>query len=158
MIKPIKRILFATDFSDCSREALDYTLGLAERLGAEVHLVHVFERPVYFEVGVSHNIQLRHNVDEWIQDLKTGATKQLDALAAEVRGRQPGTQASLREGVPVDEILKAATETSADLIVLGTHGRTGLPHVVLGSVAERVVRSATCPVLTVRPAASTKTS
>jgi len=146
----IKRILVATDFSDCSRDALDYALGLAERLGAEVHLVHVFERPVYFEVGVSHSLQLGHNVDEWIRDLKAGATKQFDALAAEVRGRQPGTQASLREGVQVDEILKAAKETSADLIVLGTHGRTGLPHVVLGSVAERTLRFAPCPVLTVK--------
>jgi nucleotide-binding universal stress UspA family protein len=56
----------------------------------------------------------------------------------------------LREGTPVEEILNAARETSADLIVMGTHGRTGLPHVLLGSVAERVVRSAQCPVLTVR--------
>jgi nucleotide-binding universal stress UspA family protein len=152
----IRRILVPTDFSDCSRDALDYALSLADRLGAEVHLVHVFERPVYFEVGVSHSLQLRHNVDEWIHDLKAGATKQLDTLAAEVRGRRPGTQASFREGTAVEEILKAAKETSADIIVLGTHGRTGLPHVVLGSVAERVVRTAPCPVLTVRPSAGAR--
>jgi nucleotide-binding universal stress UspA family protein len=151
-MNPIKRILVATDFSDCSRAAIDYALGMAERLGADVHLVHVFERPVYFEVGVSHSLQLGHNVDEWIHDLKAGASKQLDALAADVRGRNPRTQVSLREGLPVDEILNAAKEASADLIVLGTHGRTGLPHVVLGSVAERVVRTAPCPVLTVRSA------
>jgi nucleotide-binding universal stress UspA family protein len=131
---------------------------MAARLDAEVHLVHVFERPMYFEVGVSHNVQLRHNVDAWVRDLKAAATKQLDALAAEVRGRHPGAQTSLREGLPVDEILRAAKEASADLIVLGTHGRTGLPHVVLGSVAERVVRAAPCPVLTVRLSASTKKS
>jgi nucleotide-binding universal stress UspA family protein len=147
----IKRILVATDFSDCSRAAIDHALAFAEQLGAAVHVVHVFEHPVYFEVGVAHSLQLRHNVDEWIRELKKDATKQLDALAAEVRGRNPGTQVSLREGLPVDEILKAAKEVSADLIVLGTHGRTGLPHVVLGSVAERVVRGAPCPVLTVRP-------
>ncbi|HET8761130.1 MAG TPA: universal stress protein [Nitrospiria bacterium] len=147
---PIKRILLATDFSDCSRAAIDYALAFAERLGAEVHLVHVFERPVYFEVGVSHRLQLGRDVDEWIRDLKADATKQLDALAAEVRGRKPGTQVSMREGLPVDEILLAAKALPADVIVLGTHGRTGLPHVLLGSVAERVVRGAPCPVLTVR--------
>ncbi len=155
-MNPIKRILVPTDFSDCSRDALDYALSLADRLGAEVHLIHVFERPVYFEVGVSHSLQLGHNVNEWIRDLKAEATKQLDALAAEVRGRRPGTQASVREGTAVEEILKAAKESSADMIVLGTHGRTGLPHVVLGSVAERVVRMAPCPVLTVRPTSGTR--
>jgi universal stress protein A len=155
-MKAIKRILVATDFSDCSRVAVDYAVNFAERLGADVHIVHVFERPVYFEVGVAHSLQLRHNVDEWMRDLKQDAAKQLDALAAEVRGKKPGTQTSLREGLPVDELLKAATEISADLIVLGTHGRTGLPHVVLGSVAERVVRGAPCPVLTVRLAAGAR--
>lgn len=149
-MKPIKRILIATDFSDCSREAVDYALSWAESLGAELHIVHVFERPAYFEVGVSHSLQLRHNVDEWIREVKHEATRQLDALVQEAKGRRPGVHGALREGPTVDEILKAAEETSADLIVIGTHGRTGLPHVLLGSVAERVVRSAPCPVLTVR--------
>ncbi|MEW6681342.1 MAG: universal stress protein [Nitrospirota bacterium] len=150
-MKPIKRILVATDFSDCSREAVDYALSFAERVGAEVEIVHVVERPVYFEVGVAHSLQLRHDVDQWLRELKAEAAKRLEALVKEVRNRKPGVRSSLREGMPVDELLKAAGETSADLIVIGTHGRTGLPHVLLGSVAERVVRGAGCPVLTVRP-------
>ena len=149
-MRPIKRILVATDFSDCSREAVDYALNFAERVSAEVEIVHVVERPVYFEVGVAHSLQLRHDVDQWLRELKAEAAKRLEELAADVRGRKPGVRSSLREGTPVEEILKAARETAADLIVIGTHGRTGLPHVVLGSVAERVVRSAECPVLTVR--------
>ncbi len=149
-MKPIKHILVSTDFSPRSSEAVDYALSLAERLGAELEVVHVFERPAYFEVGVSHSLQIRHNVDEWIREVKQDATRQLDALVQELKGRGPGVRGELREGPTVDEILKAAQDTSADLIVIGTHGRTGLPHVLLGSVAERVVRHAPCPVLTVR--------
>lgn len=150
-MKPIKHLLVATDFSDCSREAVEYALGLAERVGAEVTIAHVIERPVYFDVGVAHSLQLRHNVDEWLRELKDEAAGRLEALTTEVRKRHPGIRSALRDGLPVDEILHAAQETSADLIVIGTHGRTGLPHVLLGSVAERVIRRAQCPVLTVRP-------
>ncbi len=149
-MKPIKRILVATDFSDCSREAVDYALSFAERVGAEVDIVHVVERPVYFEVGVAHSLQLRHNVEQWLRELKQEAANRLEALVTEVRGRYPGVRSALRDGTPVDEILKAARDMAADVIVIGTHGRTGLPHVLLGSVAERVVRGAECAVLTVR--------
>jgi nucleotide-binding universal stress UspA family protein len=151
-MKPIKRILVATDFSDCSREAVDYALAFAERVGAEVDIVHVVERPVYFEVGVAHSLQLRHNVEQWLRELKQEAANRLEALVTEVRDRNPGVRSALRDGTPVDEILKAARDVAADVIVIGTHGRTGLPHVLLGSVAERVVRGAECPVLTVRGA------
>lgn len=150
-MKPIEHLLVATDFSDCSREAVEYALGLAERVGAEVTVVHVVERPVYFDVGVAHSLQLRHNVDEWLRELKEEAAGRLEALTTEVRKRHPGVRSALRDGSPVDEILHAAEETSADVIVIGTHGRTGLPHALLGSVAERVIRRAQCPVLTVRP-------
>jgi nucleotide-binding universal stress UspA family protein len=155
-MKPIKRILVATDFSDCAREALDYALSFAERVGAEVDIVHVFERPVYFDVGVAHSLQLRHNVDQWIGEMRQEANRQLDALAQGIRSRMPNVRATMREGSTVEEILKAAQGASADLIIIGTHGRTGLPHVLLGSVAERVVRGAGCPVLTVRPTAAAK--
>ncbi len=150
-MRPITRILVATDFSDCARDALEYALALAGRLGAEVDVVHAFERPVYFEVGVAHSVQLRHDVDQWLRELKQDAGNQLESLLKAYRDRAPGIRGTMREGKPVEEILKAAQETSADLIVIGTHGRTGLPHVLLGSVAERVVRSAACPVLTIRP-------
>jgi nucleotide-binding universal stress UspA family protein len=118
--------------------------------------VHVVERPVYFELGVAHNLQLRHDVDRWMRELKQEAANRLEALAKEIRSQKPGVRATLREGTPVEEILNAAQEAPADLIVIGTHGRTGLPHVLLGSVAERVVRGASCPVLTMRPRTSAK--
>lgn len=149
-MKPIKHILVATDFSDCSRDAVAYALDFAERLGAELAVVHVFERPVYFEVGVAHSLQLQHNVDQWIGELKREMSAQMDAVIAQLRGRAPTVRAVMKDGAPVEQILKAAQETSAELIVIGTHGRTGLPHVLIGSVAERVVRHAPCPVLTVR--------
>ncbi len=149
-MKPIKRIVVATDFSDCSRSAIDYALHLAERLDAEVELLHVFERPVYFDVGIAHSLQVQHGVEQWLKDLRQEADQRLRALAEELRRQKAVVRTVLREGRAVDEILKAAQPAQTDLVVLGTHGRTGLPHVVLGSVAERVVRQAPCPVLTVR--------
>lgn len=143
----IKRILVATDFSDCARNAVDYALSWAERLGAELDIVHVFERPVYFEVGVAH--RLRHDVDQWIGELKREMAAQMDALITQLKGRAPTIRSVLKEGAPGEEILKTARDTSADLIVMGTHGRSGLSHALIGSVAERVVRQALCPVLTV---------
>ena len=147
------RLVFATDFSASSREALEYAVQFALALGAELYLLHVFERPFFLEPGVSHSVQLRHGVDQWIREVKAEESRKLDALAEEVRGRGVTVHPLMKEGMPFVEILKTAEEIPADLLVLGTHGRTGLAHVVIGSVAQRVVQKARCPVLTVRPAA-----
>jgi nucleotide-binding universal stress UspA family protein len=149
----MKRLVFATDFSAYSGEALEYAVQFALTLGAELYLLHVFERPFFAEPGVSHSIQLRHGVDQWIRDLKAEESQKLEALAKEVRGRGVTVHPLFKEGIPFVEILKTAEEMPADLLVLGTHGRTGLAHVLIGSVAQRVVQRAKCPVLTVRPAA-----
>ncbi|MBI3608087.1 MAG: universal stress protein [Nitrospirae bacterium] len=149
----IKRLVLATDFSASSREALEYAIQFALALGAELYLLHVFERPFFVEPGVSHSVQLRHGVDQWIRELKVEESRKLDALAGELRGRGVTVHPLVKEGIPFVEILKTAEEIPADLVVLGTHGRTGLAHVVIGSVAQRVVQKARCPVLTVRPAA-----
>lgn len=145
----LKRILMATDFSDYSREALDYAVYLAKTVGADLYLLHVYE--IHLLMLSGETLSVRPDVYQWVRDLKEDASKSLDAQAAKVRGSGVQVHTILKEGHPFPEILNTAEEISVDLIVLGTHGRTGLPHVLLGSVAERVVRKASCPVFTVRP-------
>lgn len=148
----IRRLLFAADFSESSREALAHAVYLATELKAELVLVHVFERPFFIETGVSHRLQAHRDIEHWIREARAEAAQRLETLANENRAQGLTVTTSFREGVAFLEILKAAEELNADLIVLGTHGRTGLPHILIGSVAERVVRQASCAVLTVHPA------
>jgi nucleotide-binding universal stress UspA family protein len=147
----VRRILVATDFSNYSKEALDYASHLAKALKADLFLLHIFETPVYSGIGVSPGV--RPKVRQWIKELKAEEAKRLETLAKATERQGVTVHPLFREGIPFLEILEAAQELPADLIVLGTHGRTGLGHVLMGSVAERVVRNAPCPVLTVRPSA-----
>lgn len=147
----LHRILFSTDFSDYSKEALEYAVHLARGFGADLYLLHVFEPPFFSHTGVSPGV--RPDIHEWIQEVRAAEGENLNKLADQVRHQGPNVHAILKEGTPYLEILKTAGEIPADLIVLGTHGRTGLGHVLMGSVAERVVRKAACPVFTVRPKA-----
>jgi nucleotide-binding universal stress UspA family protein len=147
----VRRILMATDFSDYSNEALDHAVYLAQNLEADLYLLHVFEPPFFSHAGVAPSVQ--REVHQWIEQNKNEASQKLKSLVEEIQPGGVKVSTIFKEGVPFFEILKAAGEISADLIVLGTHGRTGLPHVLLGSVAERVVRKSSCPVLTVRPKA-----
>ena len=147
----LHRILMATDFSDYSNEALEYAVHLAGGFGADLYLLHVFEPPFFSPSGVSPGI--RPEIRQWIREVKEEEHNKLSKLADQVRHRGPNVHAILKEGTPFLEILKTAGEVPADLIVLGTHGRTGMGHVLMGSVAERVVRKAVCPVFTVKPKA-----
>ena len=147
----LHRILMATDFSDYSNEALDYAVYLARGFGADLHLLHVFESPFFSHSGVSPSV--RPEVHQWIMEVKQEAQEKLRKLAEEVRHRGAKVHPTFKEGMPFLEILKTAGEIPADLIVLGTHGRTGFAHVLMGSVAERIVRKSSCPVFTVRPKA-----
>jgi universal stress protein A len=139
----IKNILVPIDFSDCSKKALRYAVPLAKQHGATVTLLHVVRTPIY-------------PGDEYVDfapieaDIRKGAEKELASLAIE---EIPGTVKEttvIRNGSPTLEIIDSAKALAADLIVISTHGRTGLKHVLLGSVAEHVVREAPCPVLVVR--------
>jgi nucleotide-binding universal stress UspA family protein len=150
MIK-LQRILMATDFSAYSREALDYAVYLVQKLKAELYLLHVFEIPHFSHTGVSPSIQ--PEVHKWIEQVSQEETKKLDTLVEEVRQLGVKVSGIFEEGKPFIEILKTAEKIEADLIVLGTHGRTGMAHILMGSVAEKVVRQASCPVFTVRPKA-----
>jgi nucleotide-binding universal stress UspA family protein len=145
----LHRILVATDFSDYSKEALQYAVHMARSWGADLYLLHVFEPPFFSHAGVAPS--MRAEVHQWIRELREEDHQRLNRLAEEVRHQGAKVHSIFKEGTPFLEILKTAEEIPADLIVMGTHGRTGLAHVFLGSVAERVVRRSSSPVLTVRP-------
>jgi nucleotide-binding universal stress UspA family protein len=140
----IQRILVPHDFSDTADRALDYAAGLAARLGASITVVHAYEIPVYgFPEGPVVTAEMAVQIEG-------AARAAMDALAK--RSKPAGVELSfvLRQGAAWSEIQAVAKEIKADLVVIGSHGRRGLSRALLGSVAEKVVRTAPCPVLTVR--------
>jgi nucleotide-binding universal stress UspA family protein len=139
----VRHILIAHDFGETAEQALAFGLGLAEKLGARVTLVHVYELPTFgFPDGPAMSAQMAGQIER-------AARTALDAVAMRVGGPEKGVVGVLRQGAAWSEIVALAGELKADLIVMGTHGRRGLSRMLLGSVAEKVVRSAPCPVLTV---------
>jgi nucleotide-binding universal stress UspA family protein len=143
----IRRILHATDFSPASRPAFGTALRLARRSRARMLLLHVMVPPSPF-IGDGRPPS---SYMDLLVHARRAARRRLAAAVA--RARRTGVPASavLVEGLPTEEILRAARRPRADVIVLGTHGRTGLRRAFMGSVAERVVTQARCPVLTVHP-------
>lgn len=140
----LKRILVPIDFSDCAKKALQYAIPLAKEHEAAITLLYVM--PADRAVGEYGGIDYASLQTE----TRASSDRALAALVVdEVRGEVPA-DTLVRTGAPVVEILEAAKDLPADLIVISTHGRTGLKHVFLGSVAEHVVRRAPCPVLVVR--------
>lgn len=142
----MKRIVVATDFSGRAAGAERRAMDLARDLGAELILLHVAsEAPLYGETLYTARLRgLFEGQRRWASDAL--ATRAADLTAAGVKARSV-----VRTGVAWEEIVRLAGEEQADMIVVGTHGRTGLNRVMLGSVTERVVRHAPCPVLTVGP-------
>ena len=141
------RIVVPTDFSSASQKAFGYAREMASRHEAEVLLVHVMELPQYPTLFEGTALVVPP-VDE---ELRNQLQKQLDAAAAEEFGKHGiGVRTSLREGPPTQELLTCVEEEKADLVVIATHGYTGLRHMLLGSTTEQIVRLACCPVLTVR--------
>ena len=142
----LKRILVPLDFSPHAQRALRYAAGLARLFQSELVLLHVTEPVVYpSDFGYA---PLPTN--EFEETFRRDACERLEELARAQAGAGVKAEAVLRLGKPYVEITTAAKELGADLIVITTHGYTGLTHVVLGSTAERVVRHAPCPVLVVR--------
>jgi nucleotide-binding universal stress UspA family protein len=140
-----RNILVPIDFSDFSTYALDYAVTLAAKLDAKVHLLHAITIPALGvpELGVALTAS---TIDSLIRDNQAA----LDKLADERRTKASIGEVILRTGDARELVLQACEEVSADLIVMGTHGRRGFTRALLGSVAESVVRSAQCPVLTIR--------
>lgn len=144
----LRTILLPVDFSKFGEKAISYASAFAEQFGASVHLVHVVEPVVYPE----NYLVTSAGADDVNAALLQTAEQRLERLAAERFSQGIEVERSVRMGRPFIEITEAARECQADLIILATHGYTGLKHVLLGSTAERVVRHASCPVLTVRDA------
>ena len=141
------KILCATDFSDAGQAAEAQALALARALGAELVYVHVnMETMLYGEgpLGMSDVEQVYESQRRWAEDA-------LAQRVAAAEGRGVRVRAMLRRGVAHDEIIGAVQAESPDMLVIGTHGRSGLVRLMMGSVAEQIVKSAPCPVLTVRP-------
>ncbi|MBF6560855.1 MAG: universal stress protein [Candidatus Binataceae bacterium] len=144
------KILAATDFSDDSNHALAYAEELARRFSAEIVVMHVDQplAPVMVsELSPGLDVSAMNRIAE---EQRLLAQRELDQLTARMRDGGLKSRGMLKVGAPFLEIVNAAHNDGVDLIVLGTHGRSGLAHVLLGSVAERVVRKAHCPVLTIR--------
>jgi nucleotide-binding universal stress UspA family protein len=145
-MRPIQSILCPTDFSECSLAVLDDAIGLAQRFEAKLTLIHVYQLPAYSFAEPT----LLYN-GEILKALESEAKRSLDKLKQSVEARlgRP-VAAKVQLGAPYAEIVDEARQGDHDLIVIGTHGRTGLKHLLIGSVAERVVQLAPCRVLVVR--------
>jgi nucleotide-binding universal stress UspA family protein len=144
----LKRLLVATDFSECSTVALTYGRAFARQFNAELHVLHAVEVLAPDPLG---SAALASALPELRADLERTERGELEALLTDDDRRDLRAVAELRTfQAPADAIVDYAREHHVDLIVVGTHGRRGLRHLVMGSVAERVVRTAPCPVLTVR--------
>lgn len=149
----IKKVLFATDFSETSRNARDVACELVEKLGADLHTLHVIHNLAVevpdFGMGLSFPSYLE-KLPAMKQEL---SSKAREALGEEFESSWKDDHHltyAVRFGVPASEIVEYADKNGIQMIVIGTHGRTGLTHAVLGSVAERVLQKAHCPVVTVR--------
>ncbi|MBI4510043.1 MAG: universal stress protein [Deltaproteobacteria bacterium] len=142
----IRKILCPVDFSEPARDALLFAADLAQQYDAELTLLHVYQIPGYAfpegivlagpEVMAELMVRIDKVLGEWKSDAEGHGAMRVSTLSV--------------QGAPWNEIVRTAREQGYDLVVIGTHGRTGLKHVILGSVAEKVVRRAPCPVLTVR--------
>ena len=139
--RTIKKVLVATDFSDGSDEALERAIEIAKPSRAAVELLHVLELVVEFPFGTTYG-------DEY-GALYASVDRELGRRADRVRSEGLSCETKIVEGSAAAEIAQRGREMAADLIVVGTHGRTGLAHVMMGSVAEHVVRRSVSPVLTV---------
>lgn len=151
----IKRILAPTDLSDTSRAGVRYALEMAAVFGAEVHIYCV----VHYEEDAPYPFGLDDGAALYIPVIDTNAflEERNQALARFVRDNFADLAATLTlrfeigMGAASDKILEKAAEIGADLIVMSTHGRTGLGHMLIGSITEQVVRRSSCPVLSIRP-------
>jgi universal stress protein A len=144
----IARILVPTDFSAASDAALRYARSLATQFGASITLVHVFEDPLTSGAFVGDGVV---TIPPGLREaMERAAREQLEKQHAEHAQSLPLSSANLLMGPVAKRIVDHAEKMHADLIVMGTHGRGGLSHLVLGSIAEKVVRMAKCPVLTAR--------
>jgi nucleotide-binding universal stress UspA family protein len=147
MIVELKHILAPTDFSAHSRSALYYAAALAEKFAARITLLHVYQDMTLF---LPETIAAGAVVVPPVEQMISAVHESLSREVQECKLDHLKPALEVREGSAYYEIVRFAEEAGADLIVLGTHGRGALAHLLMGSVAEKVVRKSPCPVLTVR--------
>jgi nucleotide-binding universal stress UspA family protein len=147
MIK-FKKILYPTDFSESSLEALRYAVSLAKDYKAKLILMHVINEQIFSE-GL--NLPRVSAPEALGQEMEAEAGRQLRMLIPADQRQGLDSEMVIRSGMPFLEVIRYAEANGVDLIVIGTHGRSGMEHIIFGSTAEKVLRKATCPVLSVRP-------
>lgn len=145
-MKTIDKILFATDFSESSDHAFEYARTLASSFKAKLIVIHVINEPVDLRGFYVPHISF----DKLEEEIRQGAENMMRKFCESKLAGFGEYDSLVISGIPYEEILKKADTENVSLIVLGTHGRTGLDHVLFGSTAEKVVRKSRCPVLTVR--------
>jgi len=144
----IDRILVPTDFSEFSRPAVNYAVAMAERFAAQLHILHVVPDPAMLVPDAA--VFTVESMQAQSEKLVADAERMLQQIPEPSVVVQSITRA-VRVGAAFMEIIEYAQSQQIDLIVIGTHGRSGFAHILMGSVAERVVRKAPCPVLSVKP-------
>jgi nucleotide-binding universal stress UspA family protein len=147
----LRRILYPTDFSEASFEALKYAIGLAKAMQAKLIVMHVVNQKMYSEGLSLARISAPEGLGKELADEARHKLKML-IPAEERQGLE--WEMNIRAGNPAREIIDYAKDNAIDMIVIGTAGRSGMEHLMFGSTAEKVVRAAHCPVLSVKPAAA----
>ena len=145
-MKDFSTILVAVDFSDSSDNAFQMALAMAEKFSSKLLILHVINEPVDLRGFYVPHISF----DKLEEEIEEGAKKLMESFCRQHTGGFENYQSLIVPGMPYEQIIKQAENNGAELIVLGTHGRTGLDHVLFGSTAEKVVRKSKLPVLTVR--------
>lgn len=146
----LRKILLPTDFSETSKEALKYAMSMAKEYSAEMTVLHVINEQLLTE-GL--NLPRVISMQSIEKELCKEAERQMDDFFKETGGAEGiKIKKAVIKGKPFLQIIRYAKENDIDLIVIGTHGRSGLEHIIFGSTAEKVVRKAPCPVLSVKPA------
>jgi nucleotide-binding universal stress UspA family protein len=146
-MKVFKNILFPIDFSECAEKVFPYAIDMARKFDAKLYLLFVARDISYLEaIDVASQLLV-----DTLAEVTRAGTNRMDAFCEKHLGDFPNYKAKVVSGDPADEILKFADKQKIDLIIMGTHGRKGLDRILIGSVADRVIKNAPIPVLTVNP-------
>ncbi|HYG78289.1 MAG TPA: universal stress protein [Planctomycetota bacterium] len=146
----LKRILVPSDLSDNAEAVMPFAGDLARKYQGEISLVHVFERDYYATAAAAEGIVV--GASEWLNGIRSQREKHLNEVAARFSAQEKVTVRSvLLDGNTIEEILRFVQDQSIDCMIVSTHGRTGLSHLLLGSIAEKLVRLSPCPVISIRP-------
>ena len=141
-----RTILLATDFSESSDHAFQHAFALAKKFSSHLLILHVINEPVDLRGFYVPHISF----DKLEEEIEAGARKMMERFCNTHVEDYDNYESCIVPGIPYDEIIRKGIGTEADLIVIGTHGRTGIDHMLFGSTAEKVVRKSTIPVLTIR--------